>query len=95
MPGVTPDVYTPDESPEAAATGEQQKGLSREEAVEAAAGYMKNMTVEEKAGQLFIVNLELLDQKNGNYYEWRRFTKRMKNPLINTILGELYYFQEI
>ncbi len=92
MPGVTPDVYTPDESPEAAATGEQQKGLSREEAVEAAAGYMKNMTVEEKAGQLFIVNLELLDQKNGNYYEWRRFTKRMKKSLDKYHIGGVILF---
>lgn len=92
MPGVTPDVYTPDESPEATATGEQQKGLSREEAVEAAAGYMKNMTVEEKAGQLFIVNLELLDQKNGNYYEWRRFTKRMKKSLDKYHIGGVILF---
>ena len=92
MPGVTPDVYTPDESPEATATGEQQKGLSREEAVEAAAGYMKNMTVEEKAGQLFIVNLELLDQKNGNYYEWRRFTKRMKKSLDKYHIGGVIFF---
>ncbi len=92
MPGVTPDVYTPDESPEATATGEQQKGLSREEAVEAAAGYMENMTVEEKAGQLFIVNLELLDQKNGNYYEWRRFTKRMKKSLDKYHIGGVILF---
>ena len=54
MPGGTTDVYTPDESPEATATGEQKRGLSKEEAVEAAAGYMENMTVEEKAGQLFM-----------------------------------------
>ena len=92
MPGVTPDVYTPDESPEATATGEQQKGLSREEAVEAAAGYMENMTVEEKAGQLLIVNLELLDQKNGNYYEWRRFTKRMKKSLDKYHIGGVILF---
>ena len=92
MPGVTPDVYTPDESPEATATGEQQKGLSREEAVEAAAGYMENMTVEEKAGQLFIVNLELLDQKNGNYYEWRRFTKKKKKSLDKYHIGGVILF---
>ncbi len=92
MPGGTTDVYTPDESPEATATGEQKKGLSKEEAVEAAAGYMENMTVEEKAGQLFIVNLELLDQKNGNYYEWRRFTKRMKKSLDKYHIGGVILF---
>ena len=92
MPGGTTDVYTPDESPEATATGEQKRGLSKEEAVEAAAGYMENMTVEEKAGQLFIVNLELLDQKNGNYYEWRRFTKRMKKSLDKYHIGGVILF---
>lgn len=92
MPGGSPDVYTPDESPVAAVTGEQQKGLSPEEAVEAAAGYMENMTVEEKAGQLFIVNLELLDQKNGNYYEWKRFTKRMKKSLDKYHIGGVILF---
>lgn len=92
MPGGKTDVYTPDESPEAAATGEGRKGLSRDEAMEAAAGYMKNMTIEEKAGQLFIVNLELLDQKNGNYYEWRRFTKKMKKSLDKYHIGGVILF---
>ena len=92
MPGGKTDVYTPDESPEAAATGVVRKGLSRDEAVEAAAGYMENMTVEEKAGQLFIVNLELLDQKNGNYYEWKRFTRRMKKSLDKYHIGGVILF---
>ena len=45
MPGVTPDVYTPDESPEATATGEQQKGLSREEAVESVCEVLQSISV--------------------------------------------------
>lgn len=92
MPGGTQDVYTPEESPQATGAGEEQKGLSREEAVEAAAGYMENMTVEEKAGQLFIVNLELLDQRNGNYYEWKRFTKRMKKSFDKYHIGGVILF---
>ncbi len=67
-------------------------GMEYDEAVEAAADYMENMTIEEKAGQLFIVNLELLDQRNGNYYEWKRFTKEMKKSIDKYHIGGVILF---
>lgn len=42
---------------------------------------LKEMTLEEKIGQLFIVNLELLDQSQGSYYEFRNLT----NPMIQSL----------
>jgi len=59
------DVQIPENSP---GMEEESTRMGYDEAIEAAAKYMENMTIEEKAGQLFIVNLELLDQRNGNYY---------------------------
>ena len=54
------------------------EGMSREDAIYAAMDYMENMTIEEKVGQLFVVNLELLDDTRGNFYEWQEITKSMK-----------------
>ena len=36
-----------------------------------AASIVGNMTLEEKVGQMFIMNLEQLDNTNGSYYEYR------------------------
>lgn len=86
------DVYVPDNSPEAEATNKETEGISRERAMEMAAEYMENMTVEEKAGQLFVVNLELLDTRNGNFYEWKRFTKVMKKSIEKYHIGGVILF---
>lgn len=71
---------------------EEATGMEYDEAVEAAADYMENMTIEEKAGQLFIVNLELLDQRNGNYYEWKKFTRKMKKSIDKYHIGGVILF---
>lgn len=85
------DVYVPEKSPEAEETTEPEK-LSRDEAIKAAMSYMENMTVEEKAGQLFIVNLEQLDSRNGNFYEWKKFTKTMKKSIEKYHIGGVILF---
>ena len=55
------------------------KTLSKEDAFAKAAQYLKNMSVEQKVGQLFVVNLEQLDSSKGSYYEWKKCSKKMKH----------------
>ena len=82
---------TPANSPEN--TGSSEKtALTEEEAIVAASNYMKDMTVEEKVGQLFVVNLEQLDTKKGNYFEWKRCTKRMVKSLEKYHVGGVILF---
>ena len=45
-----------------------------------------------KIGQMFIVNLEQLDNSHGNYYEFRKFTDEMKNTLENYKIGGVILF---
>ncbi len=51
--------------------------MTYEEAVVHAMEKLENMTLEEKVGQLFVVNLEQIDRKNGTFFEWKKCTKRM------------------
>lgn len=53
---------------------------------------LKNMTLEEKIGQLFIVNFELLDDSKGSYYEWRNTTKKMIHNLDKYKIGGVIFF---
>lgn len=53
---------------------------------------LKNMTLEEKIGQLFIVNFELLDDSEGSYYEWRELTDNMKTALDKYKVGGVTFF---
>ena len=89
---VDEEVQIPGNSPVVEEEQEESTGMGYDEAVEAAAEYMKNMTIEEKAGQLFIVNLELLDQRNGNYYEWKKCTKAMKKAINKYHIGGVILF---
>lgn len=82
----------PQKSPVTENTGIENAGMDYDKALEAAADYMENMTIEEKAGQLFIVNLELLDKSNGNYYEWKKFTKEMKKSIDKYHIGGVILF---
>lgn len=45
---------------------------------------LESMTLDEKIGQMFMVNLELLDGSKGSYYEFRKCTKRMKQLLAES-----------
>lgn len=53
---------------------------------------LSNMTLEEKIGQMFMVNLELLDNSEGKYYEHKVFTKKMKKSLEKYPIGGITFF---
>ena len=53
---------------------------------------LQKMTLEEKIGQMFIVNLELLDDSQGSYYEFRKCTKKMKKTLKKYPAGGVILF---
>ena len=59
----------------------ENMGMSEEDATYAALDYLSTMSVEEKVGQLFVVNLELLDPDQGKYYEHRKVTDAMRENL--------------
>ena len=53
---------------------------------------LKNMTLKEKVGQLFVVNLEHLDNSEGNYYEHTVITGKMKKTLEKYPVGGVILF---
>lgn len=53
---------------------------------------LSNMTLEEKVGQMFIVNLESLDESKGSFYEHRKVTKKMKKNLKDFPVGGVILF---
>jgi len=53
---------------------------------------LAQMTLEEKVAQMFIVNLEHLDTSQGSYYEFRKFTKKMKKALAKRPPGGVILF---
>lgn len=53
---------------------------------------LNNMTLEEKVGQMFIVNLESLDSTKGSYYEHRTFTEEMQKSLSEYPVGGTIFF---
>lgn len=52
----------------------------------------KSMTLEEKIGQLLIVNFEQLDTRKGACYEFRKINKKMKESLENYHVGGVIFF---
>ena len=61
--------------------------------IEAMAGtIVQNMTLEEKIGQMFVVNLEQLDNSKGSYYEFRECTDEMKANLNKYSIGGVILF---
>lgn len=53
---------------------------------------INKMTLEQKIGQLFIVNLEQLDTSKGSYYEYRKATKKMLESLQQYYIGGVILF---
>lgn len=85
--------YIPPKSSESSQKEESQSvGMSEEDAVYASKDYLKAMSLEEKVGQLFVVNLELLDDSKGNYYEHQKITKKMKESLEKYQVGGVIFF---
>lgn len=68
------------------------KTLSKEDAFAKAADYLKNMSIEEKVGQLFVVNLEQLDSSKGSYYEWKNCSKKMREVIKEKKVGGVIMF---
>ena len=66
--------------------------MSDAEAKEKAAKMLSAMSLEEKVSQMFVVNLELLDDSLGSYYEHRECTEKMKETLSNYPLGGVVLF---
>lgn len=70
----------------------EKKTYTKEEAFDLAQKYIEKLSVEEKVGQVFMVNLEQLDTSKGNYYEWRKATNKMKQSLKNYNIGGVILF---
>ena len=66
--------------------------MSWEDALLLAAKYEDSMTLEQKVGQIFVVNLEQLDNTTGDFYEHRKCTKRMKQCLSQYSVGGVILF---
>jgi len=81
---------TPETSSEADI--EEIPKMAWEDAIELAAEYRENMTLEEKVGQIFMVNLEQLDRRRGNYFEFRKFTKTMAKSIAKYHVGGVILF---
>lgn len=71
---------------------EEEKEIEWEDAQKFAADYMKNMTTEEKVGQLFVVNLEQLDNRKGTWYEFHKCTKTMQKNIDKYHVGGVILF---
>lgn len=90
-----PDIeqYIPPKSSESGQTEEPESvGMSEEDAAYASRDYLEAMSLEEKVGQLFVVNLELLDDSKGNYYEHQKITRKMKESLVKYPVGGVILF---
>ncbi|MCR5623953.1 MAG: glycoside hydrolase family 3 protein [Lachnospiraceae bacterium] len=71
----------------------EREDISEEAAAELAMKYISGLSLEEKVGQLFSVNLELLDNTKGSYYEHQKITKAMKESLSKYHVGGVILFQ--
>lgn len=82
------------EEPKKSSSGEEEKNekMDWEEALGLAAEYYQKMTLEEKVGQLFVVNLEQLDLSKGSYYEHTKVTEQMKETLQRYSAGGVILF---
>lgn len=79
-------------SEDASSEDEEPKLMDWEDALLLASDYMKSMTLEEKVGQLFMVNLEQLDDRKGSFYEHRKYTKKMQEMIQKYHVGGAILF---
>lgn len=95
---ILPNSEPPIKSYEPTLEGEDEEppeeivSIEWEEALELAADYLQGMTLEEKVGQIFIVNLEQLDRRKGDYYEFQKYTKAMKESIEKYHVGGVILF---
>lgn len=62
------------------------------EIIAMAGSIVEKMSLEEKIGQMFLVNLEQLDESEGSYFEFRQFTKNMADTLEKYPVGGIILF---
>lgn len=84
--------YTPDPAATPEPSEQPVITLSEEDAMDLAGQYYEGMTLEERVGQLFMVNLEQLDTRKGNYYEFKKCTKTMQAALQEIPVGGVILF---
>lgn len=84
--------YTPDPAATPEPSEQPVITMSEEDALDLAGQYYEGMTLEERVGQLFMVNLEQLDTRKGNYYEFKKCTKTMKAALQEIPVGGVILF---
>lgn len=53
---------------------------------------LNNMTLEQKVGQMFIANIELLDSAEPESYEYYKITKKMKKSMNDYKVGGVIFF---
>lgn len=53
---------------------------------------VKKMTLQEKIGQMFLVNIELLDPASPESYQYQNITKKMKKTLKDYPVGGVIFF---
>lgn len=70
-------------------TADPIEEVSMDEAIQRA---LSHMTIQEKIGQMFIVNIELLDPADPASYEYQKITKKMKETLNNYPVGGVIFF---
>lgn len=84
--------YTPDPDVTPEPSEKPVITLSQEEAGDLAIRYYEGLSLEERVGQLFMVNLEQLDTRKGDYYEFKKCTKTMKATLQEIPVGGVILF---
>lgn len=84
--------YDPEPKEEPGVSEQPIITLSEKDALDLANRYYEDLTLEEKVGQLFIVNLEQLDTRKGNYFEFKKCTKTMKAALQEIPVGGVILF---
>lgn len=75
---------SPAPSPEVVTDETTIQGMARD--------ILKSMTLNEKIGQMFVVNFELLDSSKGNFYEFRKLTNIMKGNIGMFNVGGVIFF---
>lgn len=68
-------------------TGGDVTSISADDAFTRAEQILKDMSLDEKIGQLFIVNLELLDTSKGSYYNFTKINKKIKQAMTMYPVG--------
>ncbi len=84
--------YDPEPKEEPEVSEQPVITLSEKDALDLANRYYEDLTLEEKVGQLFMVNLEQLDTRKGNYYEFKKCTRTMKATLQEIPVGGIILF---